>query len=111
MNSGYEAGSFTMKDDFIPGWARIWWYSTAVVMILGIAVQSSRLGNVLNEIHAFRLTQTAWTIREFMQGNWSVLSPLPIFGPPWNTPFEFPLFQGFAASLGNVISLQPDWRG
>jgi len=78
-------------------------------MILGIAVQSSRLGNVLNEVHSFRQTQTAWTIREFMQGNWSVLSPLPIFGPPWNTPFEFPLFQGFAAFLGNVISSQPDF--
>lgn len=77
-------------------------------VVLGSLAHSIRLRNTLNEIHAFRQTQTAWTIREFMSGNWDIASPLPILGPPWNLPFEFPLFQAFAAVLGNVFSLQPD---
>lgn len=90
--------------------AREYWLAAVTsTLILGSLAHSIRLGNTLNEIHAFRQTQTAWTIREFMSGNWSISSPLQILGPPGNLPFEFPLFQAFAASLGNWTSLQPDF--
>ena len=85
-----------------------WVWAVIITVVFGSLAHSIRLGNVLNEIHAFRQTQTAWTIREFMSGNWDISSPLPILGPPWNLPFEFPLFQAFAAVLGNTFSLQPD---
>ena len=88
---------------------RKWLWAVIATVVLGSLAHSIKLGNTLNEIHAFRQTQTAWTIREFMSGNWDILSPLPILGPPWNLPFEFPLFQAFAAVLGNAFSLQPDF--
>jgi 4-amino-4-deoxy-L-arabinose transferase-like glycosyltransferase len=85
-----------------------WIFAVISTIVLGSLAHSIRLGNTLNEIHAWRQTQTAWTIREFMSGNWNISSPLPILGPPWNLPFELPLFQAFAAVIGKTLSLQPD---
>jgi hypothetical protein len=65
----------------------------------------------LLDLYSFRQTQTAFTIREFMMGNWSFSSPLPILGPPWAVPFEFPLFQAIAALNGNVFQLAADSAG
>ena len=49
-------------------------------------------------MHAFRQTQTAWTAREFHEGGFDLLHPkLPVFGEPFEVPFEFPLFQALAA--------------
>ena len=51
----------------------------------------------LLEKHAFRQTQTAFTAREFHEGGLDLLHPkLPVFGEPFEVPFEFPLFQALA---------------
>ncbi len=65
----------------------------------------------LVDLYAFRQTQTAFTIREYMAGNWSIDTPLPTLGPPWTIPFEFPLFQGIAAILGQALGLSADTAG
>ena len=52
----------------------------------------------LLEAHPFRQTQTAWTAREFHEGGFDLLHPkLPVFGEPFEAPFEFPLYQALAA--------------
>jgi Dolichyl-phosphate-mannose-protein mannosyltransferase len=51
----------------------------------------------LLEKHAFRQTQTAWTAREFREGGLDLLHPkIPVFGEPFEAPFEFPLYQALA---------------
>jgi hypothetical protein len=53
--------------------------------------------------HPFRQTQTAFTARVFHEEGIDLLHPkLPILGPPWEVPFEFPLFQAAAAVVMDV---------
>lgn len=78
---------------------------------MGAAFQLLTLRPNLIDLFGFRQTQTAFTIREYMSGNWSIDTPMPSLGPPWTNPYEFPLFQGIAAILGNVSGLPADTAG
>lgn len=71
----------------------------AVVAVLAALVVyvAPTLHAPLLEGHAFRQTQTAWTAREFREEGIDFLHPkLPVFGAPFEAPFEFPLFQALA---------------
>lgn len=65
----------------------------------------------LSEAYAFRQFQTTLMIREYMEGGFFQLSPLPLFGPPWQVPMEFPLFQWVAALGGTVVGASPQIAG
>lgn len=65
----------------------------------------------LSEAYAFRQFQTTLMIKEYMEGGLFQLSPLPLFGPPWQVPLEFPLFQWLAALAGNVVGASPQIAG
>jgi hypothetical protein len=65
----------------------------------------------LSEAYAFRQMQTTLMIREFMDGGYFQLSPLPVLGPPWQVPLEFPLFQWIAAMGGSVLGASPQVAG
>ena len=53
--------------------------------------------------HEFRQTQTALSVWEIREHGFSLLHPrLPLFGPPWECPFEYPVFQIAAAALDAV---------
>lgn len=72
----------------------------AVIAALAIFVGyvAPTLSAPLLEAHPFRQTQTAWTAREFHEGGFDLLHPkLPVFGEPFEAPFEFPLYQALAA--------------
>jgi len=78
------------------------WFAEAcaIVATLGVFVGyvAPTLSAPLLEGHAFRQTQTAWTAREFHENGFDLLHPkLPVFGEPFEVPFEFPLFQAVAA--------------
>lgn len=80
------------------------------LLVLGGAVwwHLPSLGQPLLEYHSFRQTQTAWTALIFHEQGIDLLQPkIPVFGPPWVVPFEFPLFQA-AASLVMSIGVAPD---
>lgn len=65
-----------------------------------------RLDDPLTQGWQFRYTQTAFTVRSFMRDGFNPFTvQLPIFGPPWRVPMEFPLFQMMAAGLGEVFRL------
>ena len=71
-----------------------------VVCALGafVAYVAPTLDRPLLEKHAWRQTQTAYTARIFHEQGVDLLHPkLPVFGEPFEVPFEFPLFQAAAS--------------
>ena len=81
-----------------------------ICVIVGFWIfQIPTLNQALIEAHGFRQTQTAYQSLTLSQGFGSLLHPkLPIFGSPWEVPFEFPLFQYSAAILIRVFHLSSD---
>ncbi|MBF0488111.1 MAG: glycosyltransferase family 39 protein [Nitrospirae bacterium] len=81
---------------------------TAEIVFIALVICSAlvRVVNIASPIleeHAFRQTQTAITIWTFVKEGISFFSyQTPVFGPPWQTPFEFPLFQAAAALIVKV---------
>ena len=62
----------------------------------------------LLEVHSFRQTQTAWTALIYHRDGIDLLHPMvPVLGPPFDLPFEFPLFQALA-SLVMDVGVAPD---
>jgi 4-amino-4-deoxy-L-arabinose transferase-like glycosyltransferase len=69
------------------------------------------LNQKLLELHSFRQTQTAWTALIFHQQGIDLFhSKLPVLGPPWELPFEFPLFQAIASQVMNFLPTDPAMR-
>jgi 4-amino-4-deoxy-L-arabinose transferase-like glycosyltransferase len=72
----------------------------AGLLVVAVLIRLPTLDLPLLERHAFRQTQTAYTARIFHTDGIDLLHPqLPVLGPPWEVPFEFPLFQAGAALL------------
>ncbi|MBF0464045.1 MAG: hypothetical protein HQK88_11265 [Nitrospirae bacterium] len=69
-------------------------------IVLSIAIRVVNINSPLFEEHDFRQTQTALTIRNFVEEGIKFFEyETPLFGPPWRVPFEFPTFQISAALL------------
>jgi hypothetical protein len=49
------------------------------------------------DMHGFRQTQTAITVRYLLKGGPWLAYETPVLGPPWSIPFEFPLYQWLVA--------------
>ncbi|MBF0553010.1 MAG: glycosyltransferase family 39 protein [Nitrospirae bacterium] len=70
------------------------------LVICSVLVRVVNIASPILEEHAFRQTQTAITIWTFVKEGISFFSyQTPVFGPPWQAPFEFPLFQAAAAVI------------
>ena len=71
------------------------------VMLIVVAATVPRaltLAQPLVEAHEFRQTQTAYTAVLYHRNGIDLFqTPLPVLGPPWVVPHEFPLFQAVAA--------------
>ena len=78
---------------------------------LAVALRWPIMNFPLTEAYVFRQAQTALMIREFMYGGFFQISPLPVLGPPWQVPMEFPLFQWIAALGGSVVGASPQIAG
>ncbi len=80
----------------------------ALLILLPLAVRVWNLDAPLTERHQFRQSQTALTVWTFQQQGIDLLAyETPLFGPPWQVPMEFPLFQAGAALLGALgLSLE-----
>ena len=69
-----------------------------VLAIAALAIRLPALGGPLLEKHPFRQTWTAYTAVIFHETGIDLLHPqLPVYGPPFTHPQEFPLFQALAA--------------
>lgn len=71
-----------------------------LLIAIGTLVRLPQLTHSLNEMHAFRQTQTALAARTYAEGSINLLhTPIPVFGRSGDVPFEFPLVQAAAALL------------
>jgi len=81
------------------------WALTAV-LIAAFIIRLRNLNAPIGGSYDFRQTQTAWGVRSMMRGNMNPLNAeVPVLGPPWKLPFEFPLYQWCAALVGRVAGI------
>jgi hypothetical protein len=79
-----------------------------LVVVIAVALRVPTLSQPLVEHNAFRQTQTAYTALLYHRDGINLLHPkLPVLGPPFEVPFEFPLFQAIAALVMN-LGVTPD---
>ena len=75
----------------------------AIILGLVVLTHLPTLSAPLVDRHDFRQTQTAFTARIYHEDGIDLLHPkLPVLGPPWEVPFEFPLFQAAAALVMDI---------
>ncbi|MGH2956320.1 MAG: ArnT family glycosyltransferase, partial [Solirubrobacterales bacterium] len=71
----------------------------AAIVALPVVYRLHSIDDPLQEAHAFRQTQTAYTALIFSQQGIDLLHPgPPVLGPPFHVPMEFPLFQTLAVA-------------
>ncbi len=74
------------------------WAIALVVVASALSLHLWSFRSPLVGRHSFRQTQTAFQAREFAEHGIDLLHPLlPVLGPPWEVPFEFPAFQAMAS--------------
>jgi 4-amino-4-deoxy-L-arabinose transferase-like glycosyltransferase len=67
------------------------------VILLSIVPRLISIDQNLLDIQPFRQTQTAITVWNYTQEGFNFFNyQTPIFGPPYQAPFELPVFQSFA---------------
>lgn len=86
----------------IDAWPR---YLAGVLIIAQLVMVGLSWTTGITEIHIFRQAQTGVLIHEFITHGIDWRSPLPLLGPPWFLPFEFPLYQAVVATLCNVTGM------
>ena len=82
-----------------------------LLLTIGTAVHALGIQGTSAGPAGFRESQTALLIREFMVGGFDFRSPLPVLGPPYFVPMEFPIYQYLAALLGDFIQVTPLMAG
>lgn len=50
-------------------------------------------GGPIADWHSYRQSQTALSVRSYIEGGWSLFYETPIVGYPWQVPMEFPVYQ------------------
>jgi 4-amino-4-deoxy-L-arabinose transferase-like glycosyltransferase len=88
----------------VPAWAAAA-RRLAVPAILAVSLvpRLPNLGAPPLERHSFRQTQTAITVQAWLDHGFTLLDyELPVFGPPWKVPFEFPTYQASAYALARL---------
>jgi len=68
---------------------------TLILLIVSIFLRSkSIMTPIVGDFHDFRQSQTAITIQDFFNHGLTILDyKTPVFGPPWQVPLEFPIYQ------------------
>jgi hypothetical protein len=73
------------------------------LLLISLPLRLVHLGDPLIGEHEFRQTQTALSVWDMREYGVSLLHPkLPLFGPPWEFPMEYPVFQLVAAGVDSV---------
>ena len=73
-----------------------------LALVLGVhAIYAWSVGfhHTISDQYGFRQTQTALATQTILEGSPRLLYDVPIFGPPWAMPLEFPLYQWLTALL------------
>lgn len=84
------------------------WFSpllAALLLTAALWVMTRAWDASLLDRYQFRQTQTALTAYWMQHEGFHLAYPLPIFGPPWSVPHEFPLYQWLVARLTQATGL------
>ncbi len=84
------------------------WFAPALAAMLLIAalwVMTRAWNASLLDRTQFRQTQTAMTAQWMQKEPFRLAYPLPVFGPPWSVPLEFPLYQWLVARLSGAAGI------
>jgi hypothetical protein len=88
------------------------WVAPAVIALLIVGSLPVRLYNLhspLLEIHHFRQTYNAFTVWCYLHQGIDLMRPMvPVLGPPWVLPIEFPIFQASATILIRLTGMDID---
>ena len=105
--AGVEARAFTVLR-LVGTDARV----LAAIVALALIPRLATLAQPLLEKHPFRQTWTAYTALLYHENGIDLLHPeLPVFGPPFFHPQEFPLFQAVASLVMDAgIATDPALR-
>ena len=67
--------------------------------------------HAISDWYGWRQTQTAISVYSMLRGGPWLDYELPVFGPPWQIPHEFPLYQALVATLTAVSGLRLEAAG
>lgn len=74
-----------------------------VLLLLSLPIRLVHLQAPIWGEHEFRQAQTALSVWDIREHGISWLHPkLPLFGPPWECPLEYPVFQLVAAAIDSI---------
>ncbi|HWA24515.1 MAG TPA: hypothetical protein VG734_02490 [Lacunisphaera sp.] len=82
-----------------------------LVSLLALGLLSLSWHGSLLDRYEFRQLQTALNTWWIARDGWQLDYPLPLFGPPWSVPFEFPIYQVIVAALHHVTGLPIEQAG
>lgn len=89
-----------------------WFLATGLLLVVGTTIQIVFFRSPITpDLHDFRQTQTLLLAREIARDGFDWRSQLPVFGPPFHVPFEFPIFQGLVALFSKLTGLDTDFSG
>lgn len=73
------------------------------LLLLSLPLRLSHLQEPISGEHQFRQSQTSLSVWEIREHGISWLHPkLGLFGPPWECPLEYPVFQLIAAGVDSI---------
>ena len=84
-------------------------FVTVAIAALGIMALSWNAS--LLDRYEFRQLQTALSTFWIVQEGWQMDYLLPLFGPPWSVPMEFPTYQIIVAQLHHISGLPLEQSG
>jgi 4-amino-4-deoxy-L-arabinose transferase-like glycosyltransferase len=84
-------------------WSRAARIAIAVILVASAVARLPKMNGPPLGPHDFRQTQTAITVQAWLEHGFSLLHyQTPVFGPPWEAPFEFPLYQASAFVIAKL---------
>ena len=73
------------------------------VLLLSTLNLAIRIYRFKYPIFEFRQTQTAFGVRSILRNEMSILrADIPVLGPPWKIPLEFPIYQYLSAIASKI---------
>jgi hypothetical protein len=83
----------------------------ALVIMVALSLLSLSWHESLLDRYEFRQLQTALSAFWIAQEGWQMSYLLPLFGPPWSVPMEFPIYQVFVATLHTFTGMPLEQSG
>lgn len=79
------------------------WALSAAALAFGIWAMHVGWFNGILDVHPWRQSHTAVSVQEMLRGGPFWFYRTPIFGPPWQWPLEFPLYQWLVAATSRAL--------